>query len=579
MRNAIIEIRRKTAALWRSAQADPVKALTVIGAVSLLAYLVFALLPLALPDTDRSHFPPYLALPESDFSLSNYYLLYVFLSGTAFAIFGLYLAGLGVADAGGVSATGDTGRPLKPRSDSGRTLTVIVTFAVLFHLVMLMVPTLLSTDIFDYIRHARILAIYGENPLIIPATYFPHDPFYNMGGWVGTGSVYGPLHIYVTSAIAWVAGDGFSANFFLFRGFFVAMNLVNLYLIWRIAARIKPGLERKALLFFGWNPFILILVVSNAHNDILMLALVLAGFLQYLNRRVLLGALFITMAILVKFIALPILFVYLALALRQNRTLARRLAITGGSLLIFTAVTFLSYLPLWAGRETFKSMTTVGRKANFTLPGLIRDLAAGHFQLQLSSTLIQLTFATLLGAYIIWHIRGVSSFRGLVSASAGIAFLTPFALFWFQPWYLTMALGLIALRPRRLLYQASLAFSFSVMFFDSFWWHTPFSMDIQKPLRVLAVFGPPILFLLIMKTRDILPSIRERAVRWSLGGAGSSRAGANAITDPSRSRMAIEVAALAAAALVPMAAVVSTSPQLRSFVNLVVVKLQLLINI
>ncbi|HDZ59652.1 MAG TPA: hypothetical protein ENH44_02555, partial [Actinobacteria bacterium] len=127
--------------------------------------------------------------------------------------------------------------------------------------------------------------------------------------------------------------------------------------------------------------------------------------------------------------------------------------------------------------------------------------------------------------------------------------------------------------------QASLAFSFSVMFFDSFWWHTPFSMDIQKPLRVLAVFGPPILFLLIMKTRDILPSIRERAVRWSLGGAGSSRAGANAITDPSRSRMAIEVAALAAAALVPMAAVVSTSPQLRSFVNLVVVKLQLLINI
>ena len=54
MRHAIIEIRRKTIGLWRAAQANPVKALTLIGAVSLLAYVVFALLPLALPETDRS---------------------------------------------------------------------------------------------------------------------------------------------------------------------------------------------------------------------------------------------------------------------------------------------------------------------------------------------------------------------------------------------------------------------------------------------------------------------------------------------------------------------------------------------
>ena len=42
--------------------------------------------------------------------------------------------------------------------------------------------------IFDYIRHGRIFAVYGENPLTVPATYFPGDPFFGVGGWVGTGA-------------------------------------------------------------------------------------------------------------------------------------------------------------------------------------------------------------------------------------------------------------------------------------------------------------------------------------------------------------------------------------------------------
>jgi hypothetical protein len=596
-------IGKKITALRQKARARPALFLLLTGGATLLAYLVYALLPLGLPDTDRSHFPPYLALPEGDFSLSNYYFLYAVISVTAFALFGLYIAALAIAGngtaggavneskTGGGDDGGDRGKPAPalPAGATGgaatvsrkdnRILLLIFGFAILFHLVMLAVPTLLSTDIFDYIRHARILAVYGENPLIIPATYFPTDPFYNLGGWLSTSSVYGPLHIYITGLLASIAGDGFSANFFLFRGFFIAMNLVNLLLIWRITARVRPGLELRALLFFGWNPFILILVVSNAHNDILMLTLVLAGFLQYLDRRILLGALFLTLAVLVKFISLPILFIYIAMVLRRQKGLRRRVLTAAGFLAVFAAAVVICYAPLWAGRQTFSAMATVGSRANFTLPGLLRDLVAGHFQLHLANTLIQLTFAVLMGGYVIWHLRNVRDFGQMASASAGIAFLTPFALFWFQPWYLTLALGLVALRPWGLLFTSSLVFSFSVMFFDSFWWHTPVSMDIQKPLRVLVVFGTPILFLLVMKARGMLPSMWQKTVRWSLAGAGPLSGSATAVSDPSPARMVIEVAALLAAGLVPMAVVVSTSPQLRSLVNLVVVKLHLLLNI
>lgn len=578
MSSFTVKIRRKADAFRAGASIDPLRPLVWIGLINLLFYMVFSLIPLFLPETDLSHFPPYIALPEGDFDLSNYYFLSAFLALNAVAIFSLFLAALKISGNQPQRAPIEISAARRQFSFD-RLTTCILFFAVVFHVVMFLNPTLLSTDMFDYIRHGRIFAIYGENPLVVPATYFQEGPFYDMGGWVSTGSVYGPIHVYVTGALARLAGDGFIPNFLLFKGFFLSMNLVNLVLIWRIAARLVPGLERKALIFYGWNPFILILVAANAHNDILMLTLVLAGFLLYMKKQVILGALVVTLAVLVKFIALPILLLYLVLAFRKQKRVLAGMAVVGTSLVAAVAVTVITYLPLWAGSDTFKFMSSVGSKANYSLPGMLRDLVAGHMPLSFSQTLVQLLMAALLAAYLIWHIFGVRNLPSLVSASAGIAFLAPLALFWFQPWYLTLALGLIALRPWRYLYLAALAYSFTGMFFDGFWWHTPFSMDIQKPLRVLVVFGPPVLLLLFLKARDVIPIAWNKTVEWSLADTSSGKGDEDGVVDPSRSRMLIEVAALLMAAAVPVAAVISTSPQLRSFVDLVIVKLQLLTNI
>ncbi|MBI5869757.1 MAG: hypothetical protein HZB44_02185 [Actinobacteria bacterium] len=627
--NSPTKTTRKTlSAIWQAGSDNPMPALLLSGSVCLLGYLLFALVAFFIPNTDRSHFPPYLALPESGFELSNYYFLYSVICLNAVVIFGFYMFALRAVGAGsggpddeseqqvanpGVQMASSNGERAdnrepaeSPARRNRRINRIIFGFAVAFHVLMFVTPFLLSTDVFDYIRHGRIFAFYGENPLIVPATFFPQDPFFTLGGWVGTGSVYGSLHVYLTAALARIAGDGIAANLLLFRGFFIGLNLVNLLLIWKIAARIRPGLERKALVFFGWNPFVLTLVVANAHNDLLMLALVLAGLLCYLDRRYLLGVLSITLAILVKFIALPILLIYVALLVRQQPNLLRRVAYGAGSMALVATVTIVSYLPLWAGSDTFLYLTTIGQKTNFTLSALIRDTAAGHLQLSLSNTIVQAALASILLAYLIWHMVGVRDFKGMVSASAGVALLTPLALFWFQPWYLTLGLGLVALRPWRYMYIAALSFSFSVMFFDSFWWHAPVSMDIQKPLRVLVVFGPPLVLLTVLKVRESGPRTWRKIVSWALeggavlrgsgpGNGGADKAGAPgstgiikgqgaagmqaaSIADPSPARLLVEISVLVVAAVVPMAAVISTSPQLKALASLVAVKLKLLVN-
>lgn len=551
---------------------NPVAILIVAGVLSALTYILSNLPPFLYSTSDWTHFPPYLALPEKEAGLLNIYpALYALVGLTAIFLFALYLlatrtAGAAVPDADGW------------RKDS--VTRTIFGFTLLFHIIMLLVPTLLSTDIFDYIRHGRIFAIYGENPLTTPATFFSSDPFFNMGGWVSTGSVYGPLHVYITSALALVSGDSVGVNFFVFKAFFIAMNLVNVGLIWKITALVSPGNERRAVVLYGWNPFILVLVAANAHNDILMVTLVLAGILCYLKQKHLVGVLCLTLATLVKFVTLPILLVYAVLIIRKAGSPAKRLTTAAISAGIAASLTLVTYLPFWEGTQTFNYLTTVGSKTNFTLPSLVRDITAGHMQLSFSHSVVQLALGTALAIYLLWHLKRVHEINGLLTAATGLALLTPLTLYWFQPWYITMVLGLVAIRSTRVMLITALFFSFTVLFFDSFWWQIPLSLEVQKPIRVLAVFGLPLALLAILKGRELLPDAFARLMKWSESGEGGRwKPGRDSGSgEPSTRRVVMASLAVFAAALAPMAIVIASSPRLSYVTDLVSLKLRLLLS-
>jgi hypothetical protein len=542
------------------------------GIATLLIYFLFSLLAFFVPGSDRSHFPPYIALPISAEDTSGLVVIGSLIGLCAVLLVALYLYVLRK-----VRLPQKNGPILETGAGDGlnRTAACIFGFAVAFHLVMLFFPTLLSTDLFDYVRHGRIFAVYGENPLTTPAIYFQQDPFFNLGGWVSTGSVYGPLHVYVSGGLAWLSGDSVGTAFILFKAFFLAANLVNLLLIWKIATRLWPGSENKALMLYGWNPFILILVAANGHNDILMLGLVLAGILLYLDRRFLLGVLCLTLATLLKFVTLPLLVLYLVLVLRQQENWRRRLAMGAGTAMMIGVVTVLGYLPLWDGWNTFGYLTRVGNKTGFTIASLFSDFVRGSLHLPRGATVFILA-APLVG-YMIWKLFKIKDIRDFISTAAILAFFIPLVMFWFQPWYLVLALGLLALRPWGALYMAAITFSISVIFFDNFWWQTTLQADFLRALRVVVVFGPPLALLSYLTARDQLPNLWRRTMAWSLEDPGHAHRSAEATVRLSPARMALEVMALTVAAAIPLFITVSASPQLRSLFDLMVVKFKLML--
>ena len=160
--------------------------------------------------------------------------------------------------------------------------TVLMTIAG-FHALMLLAPPLLSTDVFSYQAYAKMWAIYGANPF----THGPHvmalDPLYPFIGakWVNTPSAYGP----VFTAFSYVLAPlSIAASALAYKAIAAIASLATVALVWN-GARLRGVNPVKAAALVGLNPLIVVYGVGGGHNDLLMLALLMAGVVAVLQHR------------------------------------------------------------------------------------------------------------------------------------------------------------------------------------------------------------------------------------------------------------------------------------------------------
>lgn len=152
-----------------------------------------------------------------------------------------------------------------------------------FHALMLLAPPLLSTDVFSYQAYAKMWSLYGANPF----THGPHvmalDPLYPFIGakWVNTPSAYGP----VFTAFSYVLAPlSIVASALAYKAIAAIASLATVALVWN-AARLRGVDPVKAAALVGLNPLIVVYGVGGGHNDLLMLALMMAGVVAVLQHR------------------------------------------------------------------------------------------------------------------------------------------------------------------------------------------------------------------------------------------------------------------------------------------------------
>jgi len=176
------------------------------------------------------------------------------------------------------------------------TLRSILLFACLFGGICVITPAVTSPDLFSYIIYARMSVVYHLNPLVTAPFAVAKDPVYSLLYWKNQPSAYGPSWIMLTGLLQWFTNltgtkTNVTAMVLLLRCLGLAAHLWSSILIWSIGGYLQRirGKENRymrvlATLVFAWNPLLLFEACVNAHNDTVMLLLILL-VLWFLVRR------------------------------------------------------------------------------------------------------------------------------------------------------------------------------------------------------------------------------------------------------------------------------------------------------
>lgn len=174
--------------------------------------------------------------------------------------------------------------------------------------------------------------------------------------WTSYVDTYGPLWEYASGTVAALVGavscDCTASLASYVQGYrLLAIGLAGFcgVLIYTITAYRSPQLAPAALLAWLWNPLLLTATAVGAHNDMLMLVLILAAILLFQRHRWLLGLLALALAAHVKLTALLLLPI-LGLWLARRCGWSRAIRISGVAGVMALALSWLLYAPLggWA---------------------------------------------------------------------------------------------------------------------------------------------------------------------------------------------------------------------------------------
>lgn len=227
-------------------------------------------------------------------------------------------------------------------------------FAV-FCVLLLVVPPLMSLDVYSYAVRGRVLSVHHANPYVHPAAQFAGDPFlaYAAPLWNSVPQNYGPLESCLEALLSAAGGSRPGLVFLLFRVWSFLGLAVAAWLVAGIARPLAEPERRRCFLLFAWNPLLLLEFANQAHNDIWMLALGLAAFRLHREDKPVFAAACLTLAGLIKYIYWLLLPLFFFELVREKRISLRRAA---AMILVSAAVAAAFYTPFWSGLATFSGI-------------------------------------------------------------------------------------------------------------------------------------------------------------------------------------------------------------------------------
>ena len=339
------------------------------------------------------------------------------------------------------------------RKDRRKSISIIIAgaFAV-FCLLFVFGPMFQSRDVFSYIFFGRSMTVYHANPFLLIPHARPHDIIYPLVGWKFNASVYGPVFNYPSYLITKIAGNDITLNILGFKLLAFISYAACLPIVYWLAKRVSPGRENMALVIAGWSPIMVMHLLGGGHNDALMVALLLGGYLLYRKGWLLSGIAVVMVASMVKIVAVlavaPMLVMYVRD--KQGAPLKRLWKAT----VVVVGVPVLLYLPFLKSLKIFKttehmstlySSASIPRLVSYQYQKILRGSGMTAIKAQsVANTRVHLLFLAIFAVVTIILLLSVKDYRSMALAASGIFLVWFVTSSYVLPWYLVMGLMLTA---------------------------------------------------------------------------------------------------------------------------------------
>jgi len=355
----------------------------------------------------------------------------------------------------------------------------ILLATAIFGLTCVFYPAMPSQDIFSYITYARIGVIYHLNPLTTLPIAIHTDLVFPYIFWIHQPSAYGPTWIMITCVLQWIALFASTKSLMpmvlLLRFFGLLVHLASVQLVWWLSGRLQGltgSISREkrlaATVAFAWSPLLLLEAVVNAHNDTIILFLVLLAIGALLPRPEgkrqlsLLAAFLLALAICLK-VTMVVLFPGLLLYLWSQQQQRVRACISACA--VFVGTIILLYAPFWNNGQVlhvFQVNPGVSRVVNGPyeflmyfyegLRGRVIKLSTPERGIHIEVLMHRVSLVIFVVGYAILCTRVLLNPRRMHSLQALIGWLA-FSWFlyclvgspWLWPWYFATFFGLFAL--------------------------------------------------------------------------------------------------------------------------------------
>jgi alpha-1,6-mannosyltransferase len=316
---------------------------------------------------------------------------------------------------------------------------------VLLQLIVFVGPVLLATDLFTNVAYAHE-AINGVNPYLHGPSALPGYAGYPYVSpdWINWATPYGPLFTLITLPAGLV---GLDSGIWILKIEALLASGATLALTWRCAR--QRGFDPVvAILLVGLNPLLVLYALGGSHNDLIMMAMMMAGVTLSIApvgsaRREAGGAAAVVAGALVKAV-LAVMLPFLIVSKRRLAPILGALAALVLGLLIGYALFGTAGINLIAGLNREGHLVS-----SYSFASQLAHLfgKAGVYPIDHELLTAGLVVVIL---YLLWRV-----WRGYdwVTASGWSLLAIAVSTTWLMPWYTIWPLPLAAIsRDRRLLF-------------------------------------------------------------------------------------------------------------------------------